>query len=178
MTGSADAPAAMPAETQIPAEARTPHALRDDLRDFFGPNAEPYLRAYDRKMASLAKSRRGNFLGFSLAALLVPLPWLMYRKMYIAAGGFLFAALLIGLLLPDAGASFSVAGICGAMGKALYVAHAEGKIRKIDGRHLSPSARTDLIRRAGGVSWLSAAIGIVIMAGTIAAMIAAHGQRD
>ncbi|MET1027782.1 MAG: DUF2628 domain-containing protein [Dongiaceae bacterium] len=142
-------------------ETESFRTMRDDLCDFIGPNAEKYLRAYNSK----------GWAGYSFAAALIPIPWLMYRKMYVATAGFLFVAVIIGVLLPHGG--FSLAGAFGAMGKTLYLTQAERKIRKIDARDLPVAERMSLIRRAGGISWLGAAIGTIITIGLTVAVIAA-----
>jgi hypothetical protein len=145
---------------------------RDDFRDFIGPNAERYLRAYD-----LRQARRRAFGSFSLAAAFIPLAWLMYRKMYVAAGILLLGSLIIGLVMPDIGPGAGIAAVFGVLGKTLYLSHAESRIRKIGARHLPPAEHVALLKRAGGVSWISGAIGAIIMAGCVLAVIAAHGQN-
>jgi len=153
-------------------EQGTVRTSRDDLRDFIGPNAERYLRAYD-----LRQARRRFLGGFSLAAAFIPLAWLMYRKMYIAAGILLLGSLIIGLVMPDIGPGVGIAGAFGVLGKTLYLSHAESRLRKIGARHLPLAEHIALLKRAGGVSWVGGAIGAVIMAGCVLAAIAAHGQN-
>jgi hypothetical protein len=145
---------------------------RDDLRVFIGPNAERYLRAYDLK-----QTRRRGLAGFSVAAAFIPLAWLMYRKMYVAAGILLLGSLIIGLVIPDIGPGIGIAGVFGVLGKTLYLSHAESRLRKIGARHLPPAEHVALLQRAGGVSWIGAVIGAIIMAGGVLAVIAAHGQN-
>ena len=136
-------------------EAPRIRTFRDDLSDFIGPNAESYLRSYD------LKAKRGR-AGFSFVAAFFTLPWLMYRKMYGAAGALLLAGLVIGFLLPHATAGAGIGGVFGVMGKQLYLSHAEAKIKKISARQLSTEEHIAVISRAGGISWLGATLGSII----------------
>jgi len=152
-----------------PAEGRT---SRDDLRDFIGPNADSYLRAHDARQA-----RRFSFSNFSWAACFIPLPWLLYRKMYVIAAVFLFGSLILGVLLPDVKIGTGIAGVFGAMGKTLYLGHAESRVRKLANRGLAPADHVDVLKRAGGVSWLGGVIGALITAGFVALVILAKNNQ-
>ncbi|HWT96380.1 MAG TPA: hypothetical protein VN229_02155 [Terriglobales bacterium] len=152
-------------------DASWPRTYRDDLRDFIGPNAESYLRSYD------LKTKRGR-AGFSWAAAFIPLPWLMYRKMYGAAGALLLGGLVISFLLPHMSAGAGIGAVFGVMGKQLYFSHADAKIKKISARQLPTEEHVAVISRAGGISWLGAALGsIITVAGVLAVLYTAHSPH-
>jgi hypothetical protein len=80
-----------------------PHALpgEADLRVFVGPNADFYLRSWGPALTG-----DGGVRGFNLAAAIIPVPWLLYRRMYapalLVAAVVTLAAMIDATFPPDA----------------------------------------------------------------------------
>ena len=126
-----------------------------DLALFIGRNAGRFERAW-REISLRRLPVTWSWPGF-----LVPVPWLFYRKMYLAAFSYVATIVILGLAAPDVAgrlaAAFSI--LIAVLGKSLYVYHARRRIRRADARGLSGAARDDYLRRAGGVSPAAAIFG-------------------
>ena len=87
---------------------------------------------------------------------------MFYRKLYLVAGGLILLPVLMGAFLPTV-AGMPMAGgaimiYCGLTGKRGYIEHGLRKIRKIDAMGLPRDKRDARIKRAGGVSYLTAGV--------------------
>lgn len=148
--------------------------IRQDLTDFFGPNAEIYLATYD-KMRLASGTHRLAPMTWSWPGFLVSYAWFFYRKMYIYGAMFLLVPLVLGMLFPTASVALYV---CSAiMGKTLYVQIGLGRILKADALGLAGEERKSYLQRAGGVSVLAGAIGgLIFAAALIVVILAAVGK--
>ena len=146
---------------------------------FFGPKADLYL-------ATLEKLREKNaaltspVMTWCWPALFVPLPWLLYRKMWAAAAAIVILPILIYYFVPiGGGVGGTVSSIVIAMfAKSFYVQSAAGKIRRIVSENADPEVVRDKVRRAGGVSVAGAVIGsCILLAVFVVAFVAAAEAR-
>ncbi len=151
-------------------EAETPSER--DLALFIGRRAAPFLRTYWRGGGPLSGPflLRSFALSWSWPAFLIPVPWLLYRKMYAIAFGYVAVIVLLGLSAPGAatstGAAFSI--LMGLIGKGLYLQHALRRLRRADTRGLTGAQRDDYLQRAGGVSMAAATYGTLFVLSIIA----------
>jgi len=143
-------------------------ARQAELRTFFGPRADHFLKSYQQIRGAAVPSETGKkpsaFAGlpFEAAAFFVGACWFFYRKMWLYAVILVAVSIGLGLLLfPRIGIPFAVA-IAFASGR-LYIWHAITTIQSLrepDGTVSEESLRTD-----GGVSILAGTIsGIVYVA--------------
>lgn len=133
--------------------------LTEKLRLFCGPHAQPFMRYYERKY--LDRGNRLNF-GWSWPAFLFWIPWMFYRKLYLVGTLLIVLPVVMGVFLPN-WASVPLSGIaimifCGLTGKRGYIEHALRKIRKIEAAGFPAEECTARIKRAGGVSYLTAVV--------------------
>ncbi len=127
---------------------------RADMALFAVRNPRAILAAYD----AIAKGRGGWPLCWP--AVLAPQAWFLYRKMYLWAALVSAGPLLLAYVPSLTWLNWGAA-IVGAGGLRLYVGAARKTIARI---HASAADEVDaraLIARAGGVSWIGAAIGLV-----------------
>ena len=139
--------------------------FRRDLRTFLGPNADVFLDIWDRMelvkepgglrarlIALRIASDRNNVFSWSWPVFLMPIPWLMYRKMYLWAALWILIPIFLGIL------DFELEGMTGAQimlamyGKSFYLARAEKKVKKISDQAANEEERRGLLQKAGGVS--------------------------
>jgi hypothetical protein len=138
---------------------------------FFGPNAEMYLAtldALDIKNVNLSRPVRS----WSWPAFLLTLPWLLYRKLWLAAAATVVLPLLFFYFVPaKSGIPLFVYIIIAMYAKSIYVQSAAAQIRRITAENKDPEVVRDKIRRAGGVSIAGGAIGGIIQFLGLAAVI-------
>lgn len=141
------------------AATKTTQAIKDtELRAAVGPRADYYL----------ARWKRSKREGLNLAAFVIPLFWLPYRKMHRAT------ATLLGLLLLESVAetlvqfsnvmtpetpprlqvalTIAICWSCGAFGNRWYRSHTERLIAAAESREPNASERLKLLAANGGTS--------------------------
>jgi hypothetical protein len=143
----------------LPANGLAPAALRDDISFFVGPNAAKFLRVYDAQ-------ERGYWPVLPCwPGFLVPLPWFLYRKMYLLSASSFIAVFTTGLhASPTARiAAGCVPSVLGIIGRWIYVSAARRKIAEIRDRLSDDGEARAVIGMAGGVSVAGAVLGSLIM---------------
>lgn len=127
----------------------------DELALFIGENREKYRY----KFAQLYQNKGQYQAQWHWPAFLAPLPWLIYRKLYWWAAGFL----VMQIILPPV--AWLALGISmGIMGNYLYYRHATQRIRNISS---VGEERRDEIIESGGVNSLLVTIGSTFLAGVL-----------
>lgn len=158
---------------------------RAELRTFFGPNAETFLKAYDRLRSDTpaVPGGRPKFRlfggGFEPAAFFLGPVWFFYRKMW------LMAWVVVGMLVVVSFIPFRAAGLIvgitlAGMAHRVYVQYAVQKLTTLHrgGTPVTP----DTVAAAGGVSKRAGVISGVIYAlfwilGVVSIIyLASHGQ--
>jgi hypothetical protein len=126
-----------------------------DLRLFFGPNAEVFLSAIERRKAGRW------FVGPCWPGFFFPAAWFLYRKFYgWAALCCIVPILATTLNFGEFGRALLVApGLLGLQGRRLYVATAGTTIARIRASSQNEEEARETIRRAGGVSIAGAVLG-------------------
>lgn len=145
----------------------------EDLKLFIGPNAGAFLKG------SSPRDRLGyGWVGVCWAGFLFPVPWFLYRKMYLMAAFTTVFPLAIGLIFPSPALSntFVVAvSLAGGLGRRFYLQSARETIGEIRARSLGEEEARAEIARAGGVSWPGAAIGaLIVLTGVIGVLVRIH----
>ena len=157
---------AMVAGTDVIADSARAEDERD-LTLFIGRNAGRFERAW-REISWWRLPMTWSWPGF-----LVPVPWLFYRKMYLAAFSYVAAIIIMGLAAPGTAgklaAAFSI--LIAVLGKSLYVHHARRRIRRADARGLTGPARDAYLQRAGGASPAAAIFGTLFTLSAIVLMV-------
>lgn len=128
----------------------------ENLRAFMGPRAEKYVLHWQLTDRGAQKLK----ISWHWPALFVPLPWMLFRKMYFAAAVAFLLPLIFNFLFPGNklfGVGYFIVIAMGA--KDLYLFHVKTKIKKIALRYADPLQRSDEIKRAGNVSWPLAIVG-------------------
>jgi hypothetical protein len=127
----------------------------DELYLFVGENREQYRY----KFARLYQNNGQYQTQWHWPAFLVPLPWLIYRKLYGWAAGFL----VMQIILPPL--AWGVLGIAmGMMANYLYYRHATQRISNISS---VGQERRDEIVQAGGTNSMLVTIGGSFLAGLL-----------
>ena len=139
------------------------HFESEMLELYFGPNAEKYLDTADK-----LRARNGTISGWvptwCWPAFWVPIPWMLYRKQWIAAAATLILPILAAYFFPLKGStSFAIGVLIAMFAKSYYVTTAAAQIRAIMAMESEPAEVRDRVRRAGGVSVAGAVVGGVIM---------------
>jgi hypothetical protein len=137
-----------------------------DLALFFGRNRE--------RLTQLYAASRAGVLPFCWPGFVFPQAWFLYRKMYGWAA-LASAGPLVVVYLPHLGFLSWLPAVPGLFGLKLYFAAAERTVRAL--RAEAPEAEAPaLIARAGGVSRIGAAVGLVYgFAAFVATLKAAGG---
>jgi hypothetical protein len=139
------------------AEDAEPEA-RADLRLFFGPNAEAFLAAIERRKA-------GHwFVGPCWSGFFFPAAWFLYRKLYgWAAICCIVPILSTALNLGEFGrVLLGAPSFLGLLGPRLYVPAAQRSIAQIRAASQSEEEARATIGRAGGVSIAGAVVGALL----------------
>ena len=130
-------------------------ARRAELRDFFGPNAETFLKAYEKLRAATPQvtGQRPKFQmfggGFEVAAFFLGPVWFFYRKMWLVAW------VIVGLMAVLAFIPFRAVGLSlgltlAGMAHRTYVTHA---VQKLVALHAGNAVVTPaMVQAEGGVS--------------------------
>jgi hypothetical protein len=140
-------------------------ARQAELRTFFGPRADHFLKSYQQIRSAVVPNETGKkpsaFAGlpFEAAPFFVGACWFFYRKMWLYGTLLVVVSIGVGLLpIPRIGLPFAIA-IAFASGR-LYVWHAIITIQSF--RQPDGTISEESLRTAGGVS---------ILAGTISGII-------
>jgi hypothetical protein len=137
-------------------------ALRRDLMEFIGPNADRFLQVRDLfGTREMVNGKRKFVANMCIPMFLIPFPWLMYRKMYLEAALLLLIPILLGIILPDllGTGSIGAAVVLALHVKSWYLSRAKRKIKRISEQATSVDERRELIQKAGGVSLPAGVIG-------------------
>ena len=138
---------------------------------FVGLKYESYYQAQFEKITP-----KKQYAGFNIAAFLLGVVWLFYRKMYsygFMAIGLIVAIGIVEILLgiESSGANIGLAVAFGMFGNTLYRHHVDQQIAKT--RQLgSGSVNTELENR-GGTNLIAGSILLVIWLGLVALAISA-----
>jgi hypothetical protein len=127
----------------------------DELALFVGENMD----AYRGKFRQLQQNEGRFQWQWHWAAFAIPVPWLIYRKLYFWA----VAYVLISLLVPPI-AMLAVAMVPGLLGNYVYYRHARQRIAKMTS---SGDERRNEIIQAGGTNSIPVTIGATILAGMV-----------
>ena len=165
-----------PGRGALPEAPDPPGSGNDEEREhrrclslFLHPNEDVYLEYYDKYFQDGRKSHL--VLSWHWPAFLVVLPWLLYRKLYLWAVGFLLVAPLVRfalLLVVSEGVADTVGqgafmAVFAIFAKRIYVNHALRRIRKIDERNPTSAERDSYLERAGGVSIPGVVFGLIVL---------------
>ena len=130
-------------------------ARRAELRDFFGPNADTFLRAYDklREDTPQVSGGRPKFRlfggGFEAAAFFMGPVWFFYRKMWMMA--WIIVGLMVVLaFIPFRAVGFILGITLAGMAHRLYV---QQSVQKLVALHAAnPAVTPAMVQAEGGVS--------------------------
>lgn len=161
-----------------PAVARDERSL---FAMYVGKNAKRFLALYDSMYPSATPVpseeswlvRRWYATGFNWSAALFGPVWFFYRKLYIEACAMILIPIGIAILFPDLKASFGFGAVIGYLANRYYVWRAVKRIRAIAQMPTTVEGRDALIRSRGGVSIAGLIVGIVVLAGLVALVVAA-----
>jgi hypothetical protein len=147
-----------PQQGPAPSDPAAQTCLPQDIWLFAGPNAEKFFRT--------GPEGKGDGIPFlpCWPGFFMPLPWFLYRKMYLCATSCFIPVLVVGLHVP---AFLTIIVGClpcllGGMGRWLYVVAARRKIAEIRDRLPSDKDARAVIAMAGGISVAGAALGATI----------------
>lgn len=130
----------------------------EEIINFVGNGANYYL---DKWMNA---ENPGQKSGWNWAAFFLGMYWLGYRKMYSVVACILCVNVLVDIaeLLANIklsiGATIAIMGIMDISGNAFYYNTMKAKIKKIKNSGESDEEKADLIKKAGGTSWLGVII--------------------
>ena len=139
------------------APERQPQVLKD-LGDFFGPGSEAFFEVYDKMKA---RKLSGVQIGWNWPVFLFSFVWFFYRKMWIFGASVILLPVILSLLIGSAGLGGG-AIIFAMVANSIYVRSALSRILKADALGLTGEARSDYLRRAGGVSPVAGGIAAVL----------------
>ena len=141
---------------------------------YFGKNAVNWLPRW-----KIYKDKRTPFLGFNAGILLFLIVWYFYRKMPFVFIGLVIINSVIDsfvqkLLLPIFGIhlsdiTFTLISfplslfLFGFFSNFIYIWNANRKIINIKRKHSDEHVAIEVIKKKGGVSYLSASIGLILM---------------
>lgn len=124
----------------------------DDLALFVGSNMEKYQSSFRQ-----LHDNDGRYqVSWNWAAFLIPVPWMIYRKMYLWAAAYL----LLQLILPSV-ALLALLAVPGLLGNFLYYRHALWRLGKIVS--VGDERREDILR-AGVTNSMPITIGVSVAA--------------
>ncbi len=128
--------------------------IREDLREYFGPNADKYLEFYEKMRTGKETGMRNWIVCFTT------FPWYFYRKMYITGSLLIFLPVLLNYLFGFTGNAGIAVALCMTANRQ-YVFSGISRLKKADALGLKNQERREYLRRAGGVS---------VVAGVLAGM--------
>ena len=139
-------------------------SIRADLAAYFGPNAEHYLRVYDK----MRRSSNNSATSWSWVGFFAPLAWLCYRKQYVFAAGLVAVVMAVSFVLDQDASGAIVSVIVAMQAKGWYVKKALARLAKADDLGLAGGERADYLRRAGGVSPVAGTLAGLVYVGVVA----------
>jgi uncharacterized membrane protein len=139
-------------------------AVRNDLRDYFGPHAEKYLAVYDKMQAR----NKPYVVTWNWPVFATFYPWQFYRKMPGMGAANFFGLIVVAILFRVAGI-LVYAVLLALTTKSQYVLAAMKSLEQADRRSLIGRERQDYLRRRGGVS----VVGAVLSGASLAVLVAA-----
>ena len=109
--------------------AKVGDPYRAVLAIFIGPNAEKFLKVYDKTGGDLSRVP----VGWLWASGFVPFPWLLYRKLYLEAAVFYVCSFGLSFVAPIVGTAigFVLGVLIVLLGKSYYLQKADRKIKRI-----------------------------------------------
>ena len=134
---------------------------RSLLELFVGRRPRKYMRTYD-------KAEEGRpALTLNWAAFFVPLPWLLYRKLYLEGAVFAIVPALVAFVYLPASQILSafIGMLFFLFGHGYYVFKALNRIEAIEAGSGSDAEKEQEIQHSGGVSRAGAWIGVVVVTG-------------
>jgi hypothetical protein len=157
------------------------------LRLFCGPNAEKFLqylyeeRDWNMVKAGVMKTPASIFFNrINFVALLFPVAWFFYRRMYLYGALIFLFPIVAGMLFPQfiKMLNFGVAIALAVIANQTYFYFARSRIARIEKRtDLSAQARDELIQKTGGVSIIGAILGAALTAAALSLIFLAVIQR-
>ncbi|MCH9809339.1 MAG: DUF2628 domain-containing protein [Alphaproteobacteria bacterium] len=135
------------------------------MASFIGPNWGKFEAAFG------PWSEGRHAFSWNWAAFFVPIPWMLYRRMYMECGLMVLAVAVIGYIAGGSG-SWSAA-VVAMLAKPIYFMHAQRKIGEIRKAGGSPADVAARIAAAGGVSPVGAWVGGILMFAAIALVVMA-----
>lgn len=142
---------------------------REDLKIFFGPRSEAYLKFFDATRDNASGNKRMVW-SFSWPAFLCSFVWFFYRRLYIWGAAVLLLPIIVGEVFGGTGTAGMWGGIA-VIAKLLYVSTGIARIQKANALQLTGEARADYLRRAGGVSTVAGVIAGLFFALAVVAFI-------
>jgi hypothetical protein len=131
---------------------------RSLMQIYLGPNQDKFLETYERVVSSGSPFAPS----FVWPAFLLPVAWMLYRKLWVPAVLFMFLPMMI---VYVTGVKFSALAITAALAvvaKPMYVLLARAQIKRIAAREPDPERLRAKVAAAGGVSIPGMIIGILI----------------
>jgi hypothetical protein len=133
--------------------------LPSEILSFVSTNQDYYARVVER-MQEKSEGFKVLVRSWCWGACFFPLNWLLYRRLWTSAAGYIFVTMVFAYLLPKA--TLPAYLLFGLYAKGMYVSYAARTIRKI--AVLNPNAAQAALEipNAGGVSPVAAwIIGII-----------------
>lgn len=150
-----------------------PEARRAELAAFVGPNAEPFLKMYDRLRERPEKPAFRAMTSFVVMAFFLGPCWFFYRRMWGWAWALVAVMVALAFIPGSSRAGFPLAIALSMFGRYSHLSRAFSVIERLRGG--AAVADPDELRRAGGVSraagWTSSAVYLVLAAIGIAAAV-------
>jgi len=161
-TVSPDVAASSPSATGNESDLASP---RDELvRLFVGSNFEKYEPTYEK-----IKSGKKSVSSWCWAAFFLTFVWYLYCKLYVEAAAILVIPIVFYAVFPEFSGSAGVgfAAAVALTGKSYYLSRVGKKIDRIMAMDEPEESRLELLRKAGGVFWPAAIIGLAIYASLV-----------
>jgi hypothetical protein len=152
-----------------------------DMTDFIGPNLHKYANPL-RQMIEKNDGFKSLVVSWSWTAFFFTFFWLLYRKMWTWAAGYVVGLSVLNYVLGPMSnnVNLPIAVMMGCLGKSIYLNHAASKIRDI--RTVTPSSveASIEIARTGGTSklavWLS--LGFMVLFVVAVAVVAVAARKS
>lgn len=151
-------------------QADAPLSDQELWRQFIGPNADRYLDQF-KKFSANGQPRFALTWNWP-AFLYISFLWFLYRKMYMHAFVYAIGPMLSSYLTGDLTVGVVWSIMAGATANYLYYWHCKEGVEEIKkaGR-LSPAARNEAIKEAGGVQPYVIYVGIALYVLAVASLV-------
>ena len=140
----------------------------EELRAFIGPRADRYWRKWGWAIQNGSNRAAGLFPPFFFGFV-----WFLYRRMYREVW-VPFALIIVVVILEmavtkggetsralETGLNFGIAAATSMVGSSLYLRKFRRAVAHARQTAPTPEARLEILRRAGGTSWIGLIIGVV-----------------